>query len=75
MPEGATLKIRQNAPVDGRYPIRLILRCPGQPELEAEAKIEFSLTLQEQGGRRGPSVGVSWPTAHFESRACQSPCQ
>ncbi len=48
MTEMPTLHIRQDPPVDGTYPIRLTLRRPGQADLEAEAKIEFSLTPQEQ---------------------------
>ncbi len=48
MSEGPTLSIRQSAPVDGKYPISLTLKRPGQPELEAEAAIEFALTPQEQ---------------------------
>lgn len=43
-----TLHIRQDAPKDGRYPIRLTLKRHGQPDLEAEANIEFALTAQEQ---------------------------
>lgn len=43
-----TLHIRQNPPVNGRYPIDLALRRPGDPLLEARAEIEFSLTAQEQ---------------------------
>ena len=34
MPED-TLHIRQNAPVDGKYTIRLTLERPGRPEAEA----------------------------------------
>jgi len=52
MPEDATLRIRQYAPVDGKYPIQLTLKRPGQPELEAEATIEFALTPQEQADLR-----------------------
>ncbi len=48
MSEGPTLIIRQNAPVNGKYPIRLRLKRPGKAELEAEATIEFALTAQEQ---------------------------
>ena len=42
------LHIRQDAPRDGHYPIRLTLKRAGQPELEAEAKIQFALSEQEQ---------------------------
>lgn len=42
------LHIRQDAPKEGHYPIRLTLKRDGQPDLEAEAKIEFELTEQEQ---------------------------
>ena len=44
----STLHIRQDAPKDGRYPVRLTLKRPAQPDLEAEADIEFALTEQEQ---------------------------
>ena len=43
-----TLRIRQDAPQDGHYPIRLALKRTGQPDLEAEANIEFALTQQER---------------------------
>ncbi|MCP4250269.1 MAG: CHAT domain-containing protein [bacterium] len=43
-----TLHIRQDAPNDGHYPIRLTLKRAGQPDLEAEATIQFALTEQEQ---------------------------
>ena len=43
-----TLHIRQDALAEGHYPIRLTLKRPGQPEQEAEAKIQFALTEQEQ---------------------------
>jgi len=43
-----TLHIRQDAPQDGHYPIRLTLKRPGQPDLEAQAKTQFTLTPQEQ---------------------------
>jgi tetratricopeptide (TPR) repeat protein len=43
-----TLHIRQDAPKDGCYPVRLTLKRHGQPDLEAEANIEFALTEQEQ---------------------------
>lgn len=46
--ENATLHIRQDAPVDGQHPIRLTLKRPQQPDLEAEASIEFALTDEEQ---------------------------
>jgi hypothetical protein len=48
MPSGLTLHIRQKALVDGQYPIRLTLKRPGQPDIEAEANIEFNLSAQEQ---------------------------
>ena len=48
MPENTILKIRQNDPDDGKYLIRLTLKRPGQPELEAEANIKFALTPQDQ---------------------------
>lgn len=43
-----TLHIRQDAPNESQYPIRLTLKRAGQPDMEAEAKIEFALTEQEQ---------------------------
>jgi len=43
-----TLHIRQDAPKDGHYPIRLTLKRAGQPDQEAEAKIQFALAEQEQ---------------------------
>lgn len=52
MPERPTLHIRQDTPVEGKYPIRLTLRRPGKPDLNAEARIEFALTDQEQGDLR-----------------------
>lgn len=48
MPRDTTLSIRQDSPVDGKYPIRLTLKRPDPPHLEAQAKIEFALTPQEQ---------------------------
>ena len=45
---GITLFIRQDALVDGKYPIRLTLKRPDQPDQEAEAKIAFALTPEEQ---------------------------
>lgn len=42
------LHIRQDAPKDGYYPIRLTLKREGQPVQEAEARIQFELTAQEQ---------------------------
>ena len=41
-----TLSIRQLPLNNGRYPIRLTLRHPGQPDMEAD--IDFALTAQEQ---------------------------
>ena len=43
-----TLHIRQRAAGNGQHAIRLTLKRPGRPELEAEATIAFSLTKQEQ---------------------------
>src|SRR5574337_468484 len=42
------LHIRQDAPQDGSYPIRLTLKRTGEPDWEAEAVIQFALTEQEQ---------------------------
>ena len=47
-----TLRIRQGALNRGKYPITLTLKRPGQPDLEAEARIEFALTPQEQAELR-----------------------
>jgi len=44
----SVLHIRQADRTDGHYPIRLRLRCPDQPDLEAEARIAFALSPQEQ---------------------------
>ena len=43
-----TLHIRQSAPHEGHYPIRLTLKRPSQPDMEAEANIQFALSEQEQ---------------------------
>ena len=48
MPNDTTLSIRQNAPVDGKYPVRLTLKRPGQADLEGKADVEFALTAQQQ---------------------------
>ena len=47
-----TLKIRQGPLHGGKYPITLTLRRADQPDLEAEAAIEFALTPQEQADLR-----------------------
>lgn len=43
-----TLHIRQGRLDRGKFPITLTLKRPGQPDLEAEAEIEFALTPDEQ---------------------------
>jgi hypothetical protein len=43
-----TVHIRQVALNENRYSIRLTLKRAGQPDLEAEAEIQFALTEQEQ---------------------------
>jgi tetratricopeptide (TPR) repeat protein len=48
MPPQPTLHIRQSPAGKGKHAIRLTLRRPGQPDLEGEATIKFSLTEQEQ---------------------------
>ncbi len=48
MPSDSVLHIRQTANGNGTHAIRLTLRRPGQPDLEGNATIEFSLTAQEQ---------------------------
>ena len=48
MPTPTTLHIRQTPASKGKHTIRLTLRRPGQPDLEGEATIKFSLTEQEQ---------------------------
>jgi hypothetical protein len=48
MPPHPTLHIRQSPAGKGKHAIRLTLRRPGQPDLEGEATIKFSLTEQEQ---------------------------
>lgn len=47
-----TLHIRQGAPNENQYPIRLTLKRTGQPDMEAEADIQFALTEQEQDDLR-----------------------
>ena len=47
-----TLHIRQRAAGNGQHAIRLTLKRPGRPDLEAEATIAFSLTEQEQADLR-----------------------
>ena len=42
------LHIRQRPLDNGKYPITLTLKRPGQADLEGEAKIEFALTPAEQ---------------------------
>ena len=49
MPAPPTLHIRQSAAGKGKHAIRLTLKRPGQPDVEAEAKISFALTPREQG--------------------------
>ncbi len=44
----AILRIRQRDRVDGCYPIALRLTRPGEPELEAEARVDFALSPQER---------------------------
>lgn len=46
------LHIRQTPAGEGRHTVRLTLRRPGQPDLEGEATIAFSLSDQEQGDLR-----------------------
>jgi len=48
MPKETKLCIRQDPPVEGRYPIRLTLERSGQAKIEAQAAIEFALTPREQ---------------------------
>ena len=48
MSPNPTLHIRQQPEKDGKHLIRLILRRSGQPDIEAEANIEFALSPQEQ---------------------------
>jgi hypothetical protein len=43
-----TLCIEQNPPHDGSYLIRLTLKAPGKADRNAEATIEFALSVQEQ---------------------------
>ena len=43
-----TLHIRQGDASDGGVPIRLTVKRSGQPDQEAEAKIQFALTESEQ---------------------------
>lgn len=43
-----TLHIRQRPLTEGKYPLTLTLKRPGQADLEADAVIEFALTPEEQ---------------------------
>jgi len=43
-----TLPIRQGDASDGWFPVRLTVKRSGQPNQEAEAKIQFTLTESEQ---------------------------
>lgn len=52
MPPQPVLHIRQTPIGEGRHSVRLTLRRPGQPDLEGEATIAFSLSDQEQGDLR-----------------------
>jgi len=47
-----TLRIRQGALNRDEYPITLTLKRPDRPDLEAEAKITFALTPEEQAELR-----------------------
>lgn len=47
-----TLQIRQKCAGEGKHTIRLTLKRPGQPDLEAEADIRFTLSPQEQDDLR-----------------------
>ena len=62
-----TLHIRQRAASNGQHAIRLTLRRPGQPDLEGEATIAFSLTEQEQADLRWYRAGLS--PAHRDGRS------
>ena len=64
MPVGTILRIRQDAPLDGKYLIRLTLKRSGKPELEAEANIEFALSPQEQEDLR-------WYLEQFGGGGCR----
>lgn len=52
MADGPILCIRQESPINGKYPIRLTLKRSDWPEIEAEATVEFALTPQEQSDLR-----------------------
>ena len=52
MPSDSVLHIRQSANGNGTHAIRLTLRRPGQPDLEGNATIEFSLSAQEHAELR-----------------------
>lgn len=52
MPQQAILQIRQTPADQGRHAIRLTLRRPGQPDLEGEATIAFSLSEHEHDDLR-----------------------
>ena len=48
VPDQTTLRIRQSVADGGTHLIRLTLKRPGQPDLEAAATIQFALTPPEQ---------------------------
>jgi tetratricopeptide (TPR) repeat protein len=52
MSAGPTLCIRQSPANGEHYPIRLTLKRPGQPDIEAEARVAFALSAQEQADLR-----------------------
>ncbi|MCB0205990.1 MAG: CHAT domain-containing protein, partial [Anaerolineae bacterium] len=52
MPQPPILHIRQRSAGNGQHAIRLTLKRPGQPDLEGEATIVFSLSDQEQADLR-----------------------
>ena len=52
MSQETILRIRQDAPRDGKYPITLILKRPGNPDLEGKASVAFGLTPAEQADIR-----------------------
>jgi len=82
MPPQPTLHIHQRAAGQGTHAIRLLLRRPGQPDLEGEATIEFSLEewydyqlAQHDSMRRRPlrdfrasAAGASRPFACSSSK-------
>jgi len=60
MSTATTLYIRQTSAGKGKHAILLTLRRPGQPDLEGEATIKFSLSDQERADAGRAANGQAW---------------